>query len=93
MHKSLPRAATGSISPANSQITSATSTPELSFRQRQLLRLPAVMERTGLSKTAVYVTPDFPRPVKLTPMASAWVSSEVDAWIESRMAARDAKQR
>jgi prophage regulatory protein len=60
---------------------------------RQLLRLPAVIERTGLSKTAVYMTPGFPRPVKLTAMASAWVASEIDEWIQSRMAARDAEQK
>jgi prophage regulatory protein len=60
---------------------------------RQFLRLPAVIERTGLSKTAVYTTPGFPRPVKLTAVASAWLASEVDAWIDERLAARDASPR
>ena len=61
--------------------------------QRRLLRLRAVMDITGLCKTAVYKTPGFPRPLKLTSSASAWVASEVDAWIAERVSARDASQR
>jgi prophage regulatory protein len=60
---------------------------------RQFLRLPAVIERTGLSKTAIYTAPTFPKPVKITSQASAWLASEVDAWIEERLAARDSSQK
>ena len=31
----------------------------------------------------------FPRPTKLGPRAVAWVESEVDAWIDARIAERD----
>ncbi|TBB88094.1 helix-turn-helix transcriptional regulator [Rhizobium ruizarguesonis] len=31
----------------------------------------------------------FPRPIKVGAGRSAWVDSEIDAWIEQRMAARD----
>jgi len=45
------------------------------------LRLPAVMERTGLCRSAVYAMEGFPKPVKLGGRAVAWVASEVEAWI------------
>ena len=77
----------------NSQVTLQGDRQQTYSAPKQLLRLPAVIERTGLSKTAIYTTPGFPRPVKLTLVASAWVASEVDAWIDARMAERDASQR
>jgi prophage regulatory protein len=46
------------------------------------LRLPQVMERTGLCRSAVYAREDFPKPVKLGGRAVAWVESEVQAWIQ-----------
>lgn len=46
-----------------------------------LLRLPDVMGRTGLSRSAVYALEGFPKPVKLSGRAVAWVQSEVEAWI------------
>ena len=59
-----------------------------------LERLPSVKARTGLSRSEIYrriVAGDFPRPVKLGERASAWSAAEVDAWISSRIAERDAK--
>jgi prophage regulatory protein len=64
-----------------------------------LERLPRVKARTGLSRSEIYRRisanpPTFPAPVKLGEgRASAWVSSEVDVFIEARIAARDAKGR
>lgn len=46
------------------------------------LRLPQVMERTGLCRSAVYAMEGFPKPVKLGGRAVAWVASEVDSWIQ-----------
>lgn len=33
---------------------------------------------------------EFPEPVKLGPGRNAWVEAEIDAWIEARIAERDA---
>ena len=55
--------------------------------QERLIRLPEVLLLTGLSRTAAYKKPDFPRPVKLGPRASAWRYSDVQAWIRSRIEA------
>ena len=53
-----------------------------------ILRLPAVIERTGLSRSTIYLKIDqghFPRQVKLSERAIGWPSSEIDAWIQSRI--------
>jgi prophage regulatory protein len=58
------------------------------------LRLPAVIERTGRSKTAIYTDPTFPKPIKISKMSSAWLESEVNEWMAKRVkAARHASPR
>jgi prophage regulatory protein len=55
-----------------------------------LLRLPAVIERTGLSRSSIYraeAAGTFPRHVKLGAQASAWLASDIDRWIAERVAA------
>lgn len=56
----------------------------------RLLRLPDVMRRIGMKRTAVYALMkegSFPAPVKVGG-ASAWVDYEITQWIERLMAAR-----
>ena len=56
----------------------------------ELLDITSVMDATTLSKQHIYFLEReglFPRKVKLG-RRSAWVRTEVYAWIESRMAAR-----
>ena len=64
-----------------------------SFKDAKLERLPTVLQRVGLSRSAVYAkvaAREFPAPVHLGARASAWVSHEVDEWIAQRAARRDA---
>ena len=59
----------------------------------RLLRLREVRRRTGKSRSGIYrsvACGTFPAPVKLGERASAWVESEVEAWIAERIADRDA---
>lgn len=59
-----------------------------------LERLPQVMARTGRCRSDIYrgiASGDFPAPIKLGERASAWSAAEVDSWIASRIAPRDAK--
>ncbi|MCP4501771.1 MAG: AlpA family transcriptional regulator [Deltaproteobacteria bacterium] len=72
---------------ANDDVEKAKLQAKLKF-----LRLPAVLERTGLSRSALYrlvATDDFPAPVKLTKRTSAWVESEVEAWNVRKVLERD----
>lgn len=61
-----------------------------------ILRLKQLQARIGLSRSTIYDKintksprhdPAFPRQVSLGPDAVGWVESEVDAWLESRIAA------
>ena len=59
----------------------------------RLIRIKQVIEITGLSKTTIYDlghAGGFPKPVPLSERAVAWVEAEIYAWIEERIAARDA---
>jgi prophage regulatory protein len=60
----------------------------------KLIRLPEVLEKTGLTRTRLYVLiakNQFVQPVKLSEAgrAIAFPESEVDAWISDRMAQRE----
>jgi prophage regulatory protein len=56
------------------------------------LKIQEVRAKTGLSRSHLYALAqngEFPKPVKLSERSSAWVESEVDSWIEERIAQRD----
>ncbi|UJJ56836.1 MULTISPECIES: helix-turn-helix transcriptional regulator [Rhodanobacter] len=57
----------------------------------RLLRLRDVLYRTGMSRSRVYAhmaEGQFPRLVKLG-RSSAWLESEIEAWIAAKIAQRD----
>ncbi len=60
-----------------------------------ILRLPAVLERTGLSRSTTYLMMsrnEFPKTVSLGERAVGWIESEVDQWLDERIAdSRDKK--
>lgn len=50
----------------------------------RLLRLPEVIERVGLKRTAIYQRAKegrFPKPRSLGPRCTVWLESEIDEWI------------
>lgn len=60
-----------------------------------ILRLKAVMARTGLSRSTIYelgdprsprFDPTFPRRFQITRSTVGWVEQEVIAWLETRIA-------
>lgn len=60
---------------------------------RKLLTLPATLEKTALKRSTLYVMVaggEFPKPVKIGPRRIAFVESEVNDWVASRIATRDA---
>jgi prophage regulatory protein len=79
--------AKATLPPDGSLITGAhVSTPH-----PRLLRLREVLHRTGMSRSRVYAcmaSEQFPRPVKLG-RTSAWLESEIEAWIAAKVAQRD----
>lgn len=60
----------------------------------RFLRLPAVEAKCGIGRDTIYRMAkrgEFPKPVKISQWASAWVESELDAYLAQRIAERDAK--
>lgn len=58
-----------------------------------ILKIKEVKSLTKLSKASVYRLAklgEFPSPIKLGERSSGWVSSEIEAWIESRINQRAA---
>ena len=57
-----------------------------------MIRLPAVLQATGLNKTRLYSLQRcgrFPRGVKISERAVAWPVADVQAWIAAKIAERD----
>ncbi len=63
-------------------------------KQNKLIRIRSVLEMTSISKSYVYQLVKeggFPKPVQLVKggKSVAWIESEVQEWVESRIADRD----
>ena len=59
---------------------------------RKFLRLPEVISKTGYRRSNLYLLMHegrFPKAVRLGPKAVAWLESEVDEWMQGRIAERD----
>ncbi|NVD29116.1 AlpA family transcriptional regulator [Parasphingorhabdus flavimaris] len=54
----------------------------------RLIRLPEVLNKTGLSRSGLYADDSFPKRVQLGTRGVAWVESEIEDWISTRIAAR-----
>ena len=62
----------------------------------RMLRLPEVIDRTGLSKATIYeqiAAGTFPQPVNLGPRAVGFVESEVGQWLRSMVEASRVQKR
>lgn len=56
------------------------------------LRMPSVVKKTGIPRASVYEMMErgeFPKPVRLSPRAVAWIESEIEAWQRGRVAERN----
>ena len=64
-------------------------TPEFTMR---VLRLKDVLSITGLGKTSIYKLiglKSFPKPINLSLRSVGWLESEIEAWIQEKINARD----
>ncbi|CDH34223.1 MULTISPECIES: helix-turn-helix transcriptional regulator [Xenorhabdus] len=63
--------------------------PTITTSKESLIRLPEVQRRTGYSKAWIYrlIKEDkFPKQVKIGPRSVAFVESEIDGWVDQRIA-------
>lgn len=59
----------------------------------QVLRLDAVEKMVGLKHSTIYAKVaegSFPKPIKLSAKAVGWLESDIQAWLEALVSARDA---
>ena len=57
-------------------------------KQMTILRRKQVQERTGLSRSTIYLRiaqGDFPKAVSLGARAVGWIELEIDQWLTSRV--------
>ena len=57
-------------------------------KKDRFLRLSDVKERTGLSRSTIYLEISkgkFPRNVPLGSRCVGWLESEIDAWVQTRI--------
>lgn len=57
----------------------------------QLLRLRQVEQKTGLKRSQIYLymkEKRFPLSIKISPASVAWLESEIDEWINRKLANR-----
>ena len=60
--------------------------------EQHILRLPTVKAITGLSRSTIYLRMSegsFPRQVNLGSRAVGWLASEIDHWIEEKLASKN----
>lgn len=53
-----------------------------------ILRLPQVIQVTGLSRSAIYdqiSKSEFPTQIKLSARAAGWLQSEIYSWLEQKV--------
>lgn len=63
-------------------------------QENRILRLQDVIARTGLSRSSIYSfirDKKFPQHIRLGTRSVGWHSSEVDAWVASRVPAAPQK--
>jgi len=54
--------------------------------QTNILRLPAVKARTGLSRSTIYLKiskDEFPKPISLGERAVGWVEEDINNWLSA----------
>ena len=62
------------------------------MRNRFILRRKQVENRTGLSRSTIYLRikkGSFPRPIKLSERAVGWIEQEIDDWVNEKVQTRD----
>lgn len=58
------------------------------------LRMPQVEAITGRKKPTIYAdiaAGKFPRPIKIGARAVAWISTDIEKWLDERIAAKTAE--
>jgi len=61
-----------------------------------ILRLPAVTQRTGLSRSTIYLRiskREFPSPISLGGRAVGWLEEDIESWLQEKIVTSRGVQR
>jgi prophage regulatory protein len=86
--QSLAGAASSNTAEAPVRAVPTQGPPRSGKRPIRMLRLPQVIDVTGLGKTKIYELQgqgEFPMRVKITAHSVAWVEEDVQAWLAARI--------
>jgi prophage regulatory protein len=64
----------------------------MSTEHKRFLRLRKAVDRTGVPPSSIYAEMKagrFPKPYKLSTQRVAWLESDINEWIEAKLAQRD----
>jgi len=67
----------------------------INLEKLSILRRKQVEDRTGLSRSTIYLYIQenrFPKPINLGARAVGWVESEVEKWLTDRIEVRDRQE-
>jgi prophage regulatory protein len=56
----------------------------------KMIRLPTVIEQTGLSRSSIYLrmkNNKFPKSISLGDRAIAWLEADIEQWLEDKITA------
>lgn len=62
----------------------------------RFIKLPEVMNKTGLSRSTIYrnmKAGDFPKSIQLNQQNIVWLESEVNAWMKAQIDKRNQKEK
>ena len=60
---------------------------------KKFIRLPEVKNKTGLSRSSIYLrmsNGEFPQSISLGSRAVGWLNADIDQWLDERIAASKA---
>ena len=66
------------------------------YEPARLLRLKEVISQTGLARSTIYDLMgrgEFPKSFKITERSTAWLESDIQEWIENKIANREGSKR
>ncbi|MFS7249656.1 helix-turn-helix transcriptional regulator [Rahnella rivi] len=79
------------LSPAQNTSPSSAPVMPLAYPRDRFMRLPEVIHTTGLSRSTLYdliSRQQFPAQISLGGKNVAWLASEIEGWMNDRIAAR-----
>jgi prophage regulatory protein len=91
-HRPLAGAASSNAPEASVHVAPSHDPRPSGHRPIRMLRLPQVIDATGLGKTKIYELQgqgDFPMRVKITAHSVAWVEEDIQAWLAARIQANN----